>query len=185
MNQIWYFFEELFKKFRIWTTVAPWEQGIRVRLGKHVKLLAPGLHFIFPLTDRLYLQSTRVRMTSLGRQTVTTLDGHAVTVSGAIQYSIKDILRLYETVQQPDETIRNTIQARIGRFISTHSKQDCITTVIEKAVTEEVKLLLPKWGLGDIDIFITEFVIVRTYRVLTGENQSYTSEELNTTRHTT
>ena len=58
--------------FRWWVIVAPWEQGLRVRAGKHVLLLKPGLHVRIPYIDQVFIQSSRLRIVHLAMQTVLT-----------------------------------------------------------------------------------------------------------------
>jgi hypothetical protein len=42
-----------------WVTVAPWERALRVRLGKRVTLLGPGVHLRIPVADRVFGDSGR------------------------------------------------------------------------------------------------------------------------------
>ena len=56
--------------FRWWVIVQPWESCLRVRLGRHVALLAPGVHWRIPYVDQAYRQSVRLRIAHLPTQTV-------------------------------------------------------------------------------------------------------------------
>ena len=42
MNQILDLIREFFRLFQWWVIIAPWEQAVRVRAGKHLTLLQPG-----------------------------------------------------------------------------------------------------------------------------------------------
>ena len=64
-----------FKSFQLWVTVAPWEMGLRVRLGKTATVLCPGPHWRIPFLDRMFVQQVRLRSLGIGGQTVTTKDG--------------------------------------------------------------------------------------------------------------
>ena len=76
----------------------PWEQGIRVTLGKKLTLMNEGVYLKLPLVHKVYVQEKRLRVMSMPMQTVTTADGHPITISLAVGYSIKDIVRLYNTL---------------------------------------------------------------------------------------
>ena len=49
--------------------VAPWEQALRIRLGKRVKLCKAGCYLRIPFIDRIYRQSIRRRLSYFQTQT--------------------------------------------------------------------------------------------------------------------
>ena len=53
---------QFLKALQMWVTIAPWEQGLRVRLGRRVKLLGAGVHLRLPVLDVLYIQTVRTRI---------------------------------------------------------------------------------------------------------------------------
>ena len=71
--------------------VAPWEQAIRVRLGRRVRLLPAGAYLVIPFIDRVYRQTIRRRLSIIPPQTLTTRDGKSVTLGSAVGYSIVDL----------------------------------------------------------------------------------------------
>lgn len=91
------------KLFQWWFTVMPWEQAIRIRRGKTVRLLGAGLYLKIPFIDAVYIQTTRMRMVDMPIQTVSTQDGTTLTIKAVIGYSIKDVQLLYNTLYHPDD----------------------------------------------------------------------------------
>lgn len=163
MNELIAAVRQLLLGLRLWVTVTPWEQAIRVRLGRKVTLLEAGIHLKIPLLDMIYLQSVRMRITELQRQTVTSQDGHTITTSGCLGYSVLDIAMLYKTLHHPDDTITNLARAAIAQYISTHPIAECRPAAIE----ENLKALdFSAYGISAAHIYVTEFVVVRTYRVI-------------------
>lgn len=71
----------LFKQFRIFVVVLPWEVVIRCRMGKHVKSWGPGWHFRIPFVDTLQVVNTRLRVRISPNQTLTTKDGQPLSVA--------------------------------------------------------------------------------------------------------
>jgi len=57
MNSVKDLLDYILNIFKIWVIVQPWEQGLRVRLGKHIKLVNGGLYFKIPYIDSYYIQS--------------------------------------------------------------------------------------------------------------------------------
>lgn len=164
--------------FTWWITVAPWEQGIRVRAGKHVKLLTSGLHVRIPILDRFYLQSIRLRYISIPTQTITTKDGKALTVSGGLAYSITDVLKLYSTIHDPVDTIQLMCCGAVASAVEAGMATELRPQSVESAVCAQ--LSLEKFGIGDVEFKITDWALVRTYRLIQGEPKNY-GGELNTT----
>src|ERR1700723_2090666 len=103
--------------FKIWVIIQPWEQGLRIRMGKKVKLVNGGMYFKFPYLDSYYIQSIRLRVISLPMQTVTTKDGHTVTLNGSIGYQIKDIQKMYTSLFHPELTIANIVMSALADYI--------------------------------------------------------------------
>ena len=175
---------ELFRNvtgiFRWWVIVAPWEQAVRVRAGKRVDVLGAGFHLRIPLIDRVFRQSTRRRFITVPTQTVSTSDGKAVTVSGGIGYAICDIGRLYDTLHHPEDVIQTEAQGAIARFIAARTLEACGPRAIEEHVTGRMDLT--RYGLSTADFYITDFVAVRTYRLIQGEPRNWMSgDSLSTT----
>lgn len=165
MNYFKEVLDYLSKIFQWWIIVEPWEAGLRVRLGKRVKELSPGIYFRIPFIDACYVQETRLRMISLNSQTVTTRDSQTITIFSSIGYSINNIKKLYETIAQPDSTIANTVLGTIADYVATHEVKECSPETIEKTVKE--KLSSFDYGIVFEHVKITGYSIVKTYRFIT------------------
>lgn len=163
--------QELLKQFLglfSWIiVVAPWEQALRVRLGRHVSLLGPGAYLRIPFIDRVYRQSIRRRMHVIRHQTITTKDGKAVTLSGALGFSITNLETLFNSLESPLDTIEALVSARVAEYIGSHALTECGSSMIERHVLGSVDLSL--YGLGGQEFYINSFAVVRTYRFITGE----------------
>ena len=168
-------FQELFRNlgslFRWWVIVAPWEQAVRVRLGKRVALLRAGCHLRIPLIDRVFRQSVRRRYITVPTQTITTLDGKTVTVSGGMGYAIRDVLTLYDTLHDAEDVVQTEVNAAVARFMSVRNLHDCLPLAIEQAVAAAVDL--SRYGLEAGDFCVTDFAVARTYRLIQGEPKNW------------
>lgn len=165
--------ELLSKPFIWWVVVAPWESGIRSRLGKHITVLGPGIHWRFPFIDRVYIQSVRLRMISDSGQTMTTSDGKAVTISVAIQYCIIDIHRLFTEVAHPESTLLHHVHGLIAQTVSQTTSAELSPTMLEEKVTAQTPS--EKWGLGQVKVWIISYAIVKTYRLMMNEYRSFSA----------
>lgn len=150
--------------FKWWVIVEPWEQGLRVRFGKHIKKLRAGLHFRIPFLDMVYIQESRMRMVSMSAQTVTSLDGKTITLVSSVGYSIEDVVKLYTSIAQPDSTICNTVLAAIADFVATHDMAELSPGNIEKNARERLERL--DYGLRFEEVRITNYAVVKTLRLI-------------------
>lgn len=157
--------------FRWWVVVAPWEEAVRVRLGKHMAVLGPGVHLRIPAADRVFRQSVRRRFSSVPTQAVTTRDRHAVTISGALCYRIADIAKLYDSVHDAEDTIQTEAAALVARYVRDLDLADLQPAALEAAVT--ASLDLGRYGLADGEFALTDFVAVRTYRLIQSYPKDY------------
>lgn len=164
--------KSLSKPFQWWVVVAPWEQGLRVRLGKRTTLLMPGIHWRIPYLDRLYRICTRMRMVSENGQTITTADGRVVTIGVAVEYAIADARRLFETVARPEETLLAKTQAIVADYVCRAESKGLTSKAVQEHATEHLDV--GAWGLKNVKAYVLTFAFVRTYRLLQSGDQRVT-----------
>lgn len=150
-----------------WFTVTPWEQAIRVRQGRHMQPLGPGIHLRIPIIDIIYRQPIRLRTIDVGMQTLTTSDGHAITIAGNVQYKICDLLKLYQTIHSPSDTIIDLCATLIAEFIISHTKTECTPMAVSNYAT--ARLDLSQYGLESGRVNITDFAFIPTLRLVQDE----------------
>lgn len=175
MNQVKDFIEYIFNAFKIWVIVQPWEQGIRVRLGKNITKLKSGIYFRIPYVDSIYIQECRLRMIQLCMQTLTSKDLKTVTINSALGYSITDIEKLYNTLYHPEGTISNMAMSEVSDFILKNDLSEIDPQKIEAAVI--AKLNAEDYGLKFEYFRITNFASVRTFRLIQ-DSQSWVDNSL-------
>lgn len=165
--------------FRWYFMVAPWEQCIRVRLGKHTKVYGPGCHFKVPFIDLLFKQGIRSRVICLPALTLTTADGKTVTCSGNLQFKVVDILQLYNSVHMPDEVLQTHTSGLLSRYIT---ENNAARLSVEDACTYvRGNLELGKYGLQADEFMLTDFAFVRTYRLIQDHLEKFNRFELDVT----
>lgn len=171
MNQVQQFLEYIFNAIKIWVIVQPWEKGIRVRNGKHIKKLEKGLHFKIPYFDSVYVQECRLRISQIPVQTLTSKDLKTITLDSSFGYSIVNIQKLYDTLYHPETTIRNKIQGLISTFIQGRSLSEINICDIEVNVLNELNNT--EYGLKFEYYKITNFAVVRTFRLIQDKQWSH------------
>ena len=153
--------------FHWWVVITPWEQGLRIRLGKHVKTLDKGIHFKVPVIDKIYVQPTRLRVICIADQSLMTADKKVVILSGSLAYKVKDLEKLYETLHNPTAAIEQQVMGIISECVFETKLDDLSPKHLMELVNKEINL--EKYGLESSDYFLTSFASVRTYRIIGGE----------------
>lgn len=168
--------------FQWWIVVAPWERAIRVRSGKAIRVLGPGLHFRIPGLDRFFVQGIRQQLINAPTQAITEPGGQTVTISGGLSYCIDDISKLYDTLGEAEDVIQLEVMALIARYVSTHKITDGYIEALENNVNSYLEL--DDYGLADYEYRVTDFCCVRTYRLIQSYPKDYTMGGLTTKAET-
>lgn len=161
-----------------WFVLQPWEQGLRVRCGKRIKKFGGGIHFKIPYLDYIFSQNCRLRISGISPQTVTTLDHKTITLAGALQYRVEDVTPLYMHLHMADETISNMVQAMLTEFIAWRTFDQCSPDKLMDFVSENLDLSM--YGLTEVRFILSDFAVVKTYRMITGEINRYFGYALQT-----
>lgn len=172
-------FSQISNLFKWYFTILPWEEGLRVRWGKHIKKLGPGVHLRIPLLHVVYKQSVRMRRVDMPLQTVTSKDGKTITLAVTLGYAITDVGKLYSTLHQPDGTLANLVQSKVSQYITTHTLSECEPQLVEAAVSSGLDF--SQFGLGETNVTVTDFAVVKTFRLI--QDQRWLPQNLDTNRH--
>lgn len=161
-----------------WYLVMPWESAVRVRLGNRATLIGPGVHARIPYFDVIYVQNTRLRMMHLQTQTISTKDSKPLTLAGSIRYRIQDVLKLYQTLHQAEQTVKQCVAAVITEYIVSHELADISPDKLMAFVNE--RIALEEYGLAQVAFCLTDFCTVRTYRMISEGIGGYSATQLDT-----
>lgn len=172
MNSIKDFLDYILNIFKIWIIVQPWEQGLRVRCGKNIKLVNGGMYFKFPYLDSYYIQSIRLRVISLPMQTVTTKDMQTITLTGSIGYQIKDIHKMYTELYHPELTLSNLVMNELADYVYNNNLADIKAGNAEGNVLAKMKDL--DYGISIEYFKLTNFAVVKTFRLI--QDHSWVAE---------
>lgn len=159
-----------------WVVVAPWEKGIRVRRGKDMAVLDPGIHLRIPLLDRVYVHAVRLRISDASNQTMSTKDGKSLTLSVAIEWSIGDIKKLYDSISLPESTLMQRVQALVAEYVVTRNAAELSPAALSVDVSKQLQQT--DWGFAGLAIRCTAFAFCRTYRLIAHDYRSLTGLDL-------
>jgi SPFH domain / Band 7 family len=163
-----------------WFIVEPWEQAVRVRFGKNVKLFTAGAHIRIPFFDNVYVQNTRRRLISIGSQALTTNDRKVLTIHSTLGYVIADVLKLQRGLHDADGTVIQHVTACIAKDVASHDLTECGPAAIAGRVEEQLDL--SDYGLDVVEFALTSYVAdVQTIRLLNDNAAPYMTYQTLTT----
>lgn len=163
MSEFFTWLMNFIRQFKFLAIVLPWERAIRVRLGNRVLVWEPGWHIRLPFIDDVQVLNTRLRMADGGAQTLTTSDGHALTVSVTIGFSIVDPERAMLRMHHPEVSCGCLASSVVAELVSATSRAELRPAAIEAHVLEK---LCAEAGYNFEFVRVTDFAFARTYRLL-------------------
>lgn len=152
-----------FREFKVLAIVLPWERAIRVRLGNRVTIWEPGWHLRLPFIDEIQVLNTRLRIACGGTQTLTTKDGHALTVSVTIGFSITDPAKAMLRMHHPEGVSSSLATSVVAELVAGTDRADLRPAHIEVHVLERLR---SEAGYEFEFVRVTDFAYARTYRLL-------------------
>ena len=160
-------FDRLMSIFPRIMMLPPYEAGIRMTLGKHIKVLTPGWYLYWPLIQELITMEVQTQVADIRTQSVRTADDKDIIVSGTIQYRINDIEKAICNVQDVDEALANLTLGIILDFVNKKTMSDLqnvesLKSELRKGMAEACS----GWGVKIERVFITDLGHTRNIRLL-------------------
>ena len=159
--------------FQFCMVIAPYQRGVRLRLGKFNKVLSPGLHFFFPfwideiLTENVVTETRRIKPQSL-----TTKDGKAVVLSGVVTFEIEDVRVFLLEVEGRNNVVEDASYGAISDFIMKRDWADIVAMEsIGNEITKAVRRQAKKYGVNILNLQLADFTLCPSVRLL--QSQTY------------
>jgi regulator of protease activity HflC (stomatin/prohibitin superfamily) len=173
MNGLFEWLTKILGDVAPWVIVRPWERCVRIRLGKHVELLDSGIHWRVPVVHEAIIVNTRLRISSIPLQTLTSQDGKTVTMGAQIGYRITDPLAVMQALQQPEMSCPALALGAITDYVLARPASEITLGGLREAVS--AALAAETEGLTVAFVRVRDFAIVRTYRLMQEHWQAETS----------
>jgi regulator of protease activity HflC (stomatin/prohibitin superfamily) len=142
--------------------VNPDEGGVRITLGKWVKLLGPGWYFYWPIIQSIPIITVTPQVKDARVQSVWTLDQVDLCVSLAIKYRVKDAQAALLKVQDYDQSLQNSALVACVEFIGEMDRDDLVVDGLKIDVQ---------------DVSITDIGRTRNIRLLTNPTVTEIADE--------
>ena len=148
--------------------LAAYEAGVRITWGRWTKKITRGLFWYIPLFQKIVRMEIQTQVADLRNQSVQSKDGHSIIVSGAIQYSVKDVYKAFFNVYEVDKSLETLALGIILEFVRNKTVDECQNIEnLKKEILKGVKEAAQGWGLKIERIYITDLAKARNIRLLT------------------
>ncbi len=171
MNSLIDWITRIVQSLRPWITVLPWELAVRVRAGRWVKQVGPGMHVKLPIIDEFVVVNTRLRIASTAAQTISTLDRVPVTVAAYVGFRITDPLRAMLRLQSPEISCSAFAATCIAEYVTSHRADEISIRDLEAATTEKLKSFSQD-GFEFEFVAVVDYAAVKTFRLLNEQGRS-------------
>ena len=149
--------------------LSDYEAGVRITWGKWNKKIASGLFWYVPLFQKIIYMEVQTQVVDLRGQSVQTKDGNSVIVSGALQYSIKDIYKAVFNVQDIDKSLETLALGIILEYVKLRTLNECQEVEeLKKEILKGIKDAAQGWGVKIERVYITDLDKTRNIRLIGG-----------------
>ena len=165
-------------EFWPWTIIDKWELAIRVRWGKTLTPLKPGIRLCLPFIDRVLTEPATLQTVNIQDQTMVTLDvgkdGRRVnaSVSGVVKYHVLDLRQLWLTVHDHDEAIANTALESIAAHIAVQTFVELDPVELGRAAQRTLRRETRHWGIRVKSFKITDLADSSVHRIMSNSGDS-------------
>jgi regulator of protease activity HflC (stomatin/prohibitin superfamily) len=158
------------KFFPRWVIVPVNYGGVKYVRGSRVIACAPGIHWYWPATTIFDNYPTARQTDNLPSQTMRTVDGKVITVSGMVIYDVSDIVKLLAETHSPMMAIRDISLAAIHSVccvmtldeLHTEQRRGTLDTKLKNAAKKQ----LEDYGVRVMKVQLTDLAESRVLRLV-------------------
>ncbi len=120
------------------------ERAVVLRFGKFHSVETAGLHWNWPIIDRVYVENVTATRLHTVRGEMLTEDENIVEVNLSVQYNISDLKNFLLEIRSPEQSLKESTDSAL-RHVVGGSKMDDVLTVGREQIAQEVKQRLTEY----------------------------------------
>ncbi len=148
----------IFSSVRI---IREYERGVVLTLGKFTGVLQPGLNFVIPIIQTVYVIDTRITTVDIPKQEVMTRDNVPVYINAVVYMRVEDPVKAVLKISNYYYAVAQYGQTALRDVIGNRDLDDLL--VNREKIAEEIKQLVDKetaeWGIDITAIKIQDITL--------------------------
>jgi membrane protease subunit HflK len=153
--------------FAVYAILDEYERGVVMRLGRPHRDIGPGLHWHWPLAVERVLRDNVVTDTiRLHSQSLTTSDGHGVTVSAVVTFTVTDVRKALLEVSGKIETLVDSVAGTVSTHVGESTWADLSRGAVQAKVLREARREAKAFGLEIVRVRFSDCAKVRAIRLI-------------------
>lgn len=141
--------------------IKEWERGVLLRLGRFHSVKGPGVRFVWPVIDKLWVSDLRIITMDVARQEMMTKDNVPVTVDAVIYFQIVNaedaIIKVENHVRATYLIAQTTLRSVVGQseLDALLSQRDELNIKLQTIIDEQTE----PWGVKVTAVEIRDVVL--------------------------
>ncbi|ABQ30987.1 MULTISPECIES: slipin family protein [Acidiphilium] len=140
-------------------TANEWERAVVLRLGRFAGIRGPGVFFIIPVIETVYvLVDTRKQSTIISAENTLTLDGVSVAVDSVLFWKVEDVRRVATELTDYRAMIGQVAQTSLREIISGMGLGEILGNreAMDAKIRAAIAAKSQDWGIGGIAVEIRD-----------------------------
>jgi regulator of protease activity HflC (stomatin/prohibitin superfamily) len=144
-----------------------YQRGIVMRLGRYRRTLEPGFHWVWPLgVERVIEQQVAWNTSALHDQSLTTLDGHQVSVSAVLTWRVHDVRKFLIDVMDQDAVLADVTYGAVARHVCASPWGQLTAPDALEVLAKEVRRRAFRYGMEVSQVQFANVTKSRSIRLL-------------------
>ena len=131
------------------------------RLGRYQRTLKPGIRFVIPVLDTVFVETTREQILDIIPWTSVTKDQVSTYADSVVYWRIVNVRRAYYEVEDIERSIENLVIDAVNREIEKRGIKNIL--ISKEEITEKLKKELnqsiDRWGVEITKLVILEIKV--------------------------
>jgi regulator of protease activity HflC (stomatin/prohibitin superfamily) len=169
------FFISIIKIFQFWVVIYPYENGVRLRLGKYDSTLRQGFHWCLPFKiDRVITIDTVSRTLRLGAQSLVTSDKKHIVINSVVTCEILDARKALLNVNSVEHVIDDACSGFVAAYVSENTFDTIVKScsMPDNSLTNVCRKHAAQFGIRISKVQFTDVTQSRTFRLLNSTNEA-------------
>ncbi|MBE9029270.1 SPFH/Band 7/PHB domain protein [filamentous cyanobacterium LEGE 11480] len=142
------------------------EEALVQRLGQYQRTLKPGLNFVVPFMDAVFVETMREQTLDIDPQDVVTRDKASLKADAIIYWRINDLYSAYYRVEDLESALTNLVLSSLRSEIGQLTLDEVISDIgsINDNLRQELRAATTTWGVEIVRVEIQKFDLPKELR---------------------